>query len=386
MDLPLKGIKIIDFTQYQQGTVGTLLLADWGADVIKVEPRLVGEPGRAAGLAYYQAHNRNKRSVTIDLKKKKGKEIIYRLVKDADIFAQNFRPGVAERLGFGYEALSAINPKIIYLTGSGFGLKGPWKDKPGFDAVGQAMGGIMSLAGPPGSLDLPIGAAVADQTGGFMLGYGALLALFDRERTGKGQMVEASLMGSVIGLIGWVMQAYLLSGQVPQKGRARVGSGVFSCTLRAGDGKSLIIQTFGRAAKEKVFKAVGLDPKDPRFETGEKMRQNIDELIAVMEGFFSTKTRDESLEILGKEDVVCAPVYNLAEVAAEPQVSANEYLVEIEHPKEGKIRILNNPVTLSKQKARVGAAPELGLHTEEVLKEAGYSEAEIVAFREEEVI
>jgi len=386
MGLPLEGIKVIDFTQYQQGTVGTLLLADWGANVIKVEPRLTGEPGRTSGLAYYQAHNRNKRSVTIDLKKKKGKEIIYRLVKDADIFAQNFRPGVADRLGFGYEALSAINPRIIYLTGSGFGLKGPWKDKPGFDAVGQAMGGIMSLAGPPGSPDLPIGAAVADQTGGFMLGYGALLALFDRQKTGKGQMVEASLMGSVIGLIGWVMQAYLLSGYIPTKGRARVGSGVFSCTLRAGDGKSLIIQTFGRAAKEKVFNAVGLDPKDPRFETGEKMRQNIDELIAAMEGFFSTKTRDECLEILGKEDVVCAPVYNLAEVAAEPQVSANEYLVEIEHPKEGKIRILNNPVTLSKQKARVGAAPELGQHTEEVLKEAGYSEAEITAFRQEEVI
>jgi crotonobetainyl-CoA:carnitine CoA-transferase CaiB-like acyl-CoA transferase len=219
-----------------------------------------------------------------------------------------------------------------------------------------------------------------------MLGYGALLALLDREKTGKGQMVEASLMGSVIGLIGWVMQAYLLSGYIPTKGRARVGSGVFSCTLKAGDGKSLIIQTFGRAAKEKVFKAAGLDPKDPRFETGEKMRQNIDELIGALEGFFSTKTREESLEILGKEDVVCAPVYNLAEVAAEPQVAANEYLVEIEHPKEGKIRILNNPVTLGRQKARVGAAPELGQHTEEVLKEAGYSEAEISSFKEAEVI
>jgi len=386
MSLPLEGIRVVDFTQYQQGTVGTLMLADWGADVIKVEPRLVGEPGRTAGLAYYQAHNRNKRSITVDLKKERGKEIIYRLVKDADIFAQNFRPGVAERLGFGYEALSAINPRIIYLTGSGFGLKGPLKEKPGFDAVGQAMGGIMSLAGPPGSIDLPIGAAVADQTGGFMLGYGALLALFDRERTGKGQMVDASLMGSVIGLIGWIMQTYLLSGRVPGKTRARVGSGVFSCTLQAGDGKFFIIQTFGRAAKEKVFQAVGLDPKDPRFATGEKMRENIQELIGLLEKFFSTKTREECLKILEQADVVCAPVYDLAEVAADPQVWANEYLVEIEHPKEGKIRILNNPVTLSNQRARVGPAPALGQHNDEVLKEAGYSEVEIADLREQEVI
>lgn len=193
-------------------------------------------------------------------------------------------------------------------------------------------------------------------------------------------------MGSVIGLIGWIMQAYLLSGQIPGKTRARVGSGVFSCTLRAGDGKSFIIQTFGRAAKEKVFKGAGIDPKDPRFDTGEKMRQNTDELVKTLEKFFADKTREEALEILGREDVVCAPVYNLAEVAAEPQVAANEYLVEIEHPKEGKIRILNNPVTLGRQKARVGAAPELGQHTDEVLREAGYSEEEIAAFRKEEVV
>jgi formyl-CoA transferase len=149
---------------------------------------------------------------------------------------------------------------------------------------------------------------------------------------------------------------------------------------------SFIIQTFGRAAKEKVFRAAGLDPKDPRFETGEKMRENIDELIETLEKFFADKTREEALEILGKEDVVCAPAYNLAEVAAEPQVAANEYLVEIEHPKEGKIRILNNPVTLGRHKARVGAAPELGQHTDEVLKEAGYSEAEITVLRKEEVV
>ena len=145
MGLPLEGIKVVDFTQYQQGTVCTEMLADWGADVIKVEPRKVGEPGRGGNPwgpegvpVYFEAYNRNKRSITVDLKKEKGKEIIYRLIKDADIFAQNFRPGVAERLGFGYKALSEINPRIIYLSGSGFGLQGPMRDRPGFDSVGQA--------------------------------------------------------------------------------------------------------------------------------------------------------------------------------------------------------------------------------------------------------
>jgi crotonobetainyl-CoA:carnitine CoA-transferase CaiB-like acyl-CoA transferase len=392
MGLPLEGIKVVDFTQYQQGTVCTEMLSDWGADVIKVEPRGVGEPGRGGNPwgpkgvpVYFEAYNRNKRSITVDLKHDKGKEIIYRLVKDADIFAQNFRPGVAERLGFGYNALSDINPRIIYLTGSGFGLKGPMKDRPGFDSVGQAMGGIMSVAGSPGSPDQPIGAGIGDQTGGFLLSWGALLAIIDRERTGKGQEVDVSLIGSVIALQGATLLANPLTGYIPEKRRGRITSAIFACSFIAADGKSFIIQTVGTEKREKVFEVAGLD-KDPRFDTREKRKQNQEEMIDAFQEVFATKPRDEWLKILVDADIVCAPVYNYAEVSSDPQVIANEYIVEINHPTEGPIRVLGNPIHLGKHKAKIGVAPLLGQHNDEVLREVGYSEEEITQLREEEVI
>lgn len=392
MALPLEGIKVVDFTQFQQGTMCTEMLSDWGAEVVKVEPRHVGEPGRGGNPwgpegvpVYFEAYNRNKKSIAVDLKKEKGKEIVYRLVKTADIFAQNFRPGVAERLGFGYKALSAINPRIIYLTGSGFGLKGPMKDRPGFDSVGQAMGGIMSVTGPPGSADQPIGAGIGDQTGGFLLSWGALLALIDRARTGEGQEVDVSLIGSVVALQGATLLSNTLAGYLPKKTRGRITSGIFACSFVAADGKPFIIQTVGREKRDKVFELTGLD-KDPRFDTREKRKQNEDAMIDAFQEIFSAKTRDEWLQILVDADIVCAPVYNYAEVSADPQIQANEYIVEIKHPTEGPIRVLGNPIHLGRHKARIGVAPLLGQHTDQVLKVAGYTEEEIGRLRAEEVI
>jgi CoA:oxalate CoA-transferase len=392
MGLPLEGIRVVDFTQYQQGTMCTEMLSDWGADVIKVEPRLIGEPGRGGNPwgpmgvpVYFEAYNRNKKSITVDLKKEKGKEIVYRLVKTADIFAQNFRPGVAERLGFGYKALSDINPRIIYLSGSGFGLKGPMWDRPGFDSVGQAMGGIMSITGPPGSPDQTIGAGIGDQTGGFLLSWGALLALIDRGRTGQGQEVDVSLIGSVVALQGATLLANPLTGHVPKKSKGRITTTIFACSFMAADGKSFIIQTVGGEKRDKVFTIAGLD-KDPRFDTKEKRKQNQEEMIDAFQAVFSSKPREEWLKILVEADVVCAPVYNHAEVSADPQVIANEYIVDINHPTEGPIRVLGNPIHLGKHKARIGVAPLLGQHTDEVLKEAGYSGDEITRLKEEEVV
>ena len=392
MGLPLEGIKVVDFTQFQQGTVCTEMLADWGANVIKIEPRNIGEPGRGGNAwgpkgvpVYFEAYNRNKRSMTIDLKKEKGKEIVYKLVKTADLFAQNFRPGVAERLGFGYKALSEINPRIIYLSGSGFGLKGPMWDRPGFDSVGQAMGGLMSINVQPGGTEHLVGTGIGDQTGGFLLSWGALLALIDRERTGKGQEVDVSLLGGVIALQSSTFLAHLLTGHVPEKRRGRITSTVFASSFLGKDGKAFIIQTVGAEKRDKIFELAGLD-KDPRFDTKEKRRQNEDLMFEAFDDFFATKTRDEWMKILVEADIVCAPVYNYPEVANDPQVLANKYVVEVNHPTEGPARIIGNPIHLSRCEARTGVAPLLGQHTGEVLKEVGYSEEEIAQLREEKVI
>jgi len=392
MGLPLGGIKIVDFTQYQQGTVCTEMLADWGADVLKIEPRVTGEPGRGGNAwgppgvpVYFEAYDRNKRSITIDLKKEKAKEIVYKLIEKADIFAQNFRPGVAERLGFGYKKLSEINPRIIYLSGSGFGLSGPMRDRPGFDSVGQAMGGLMSINGLPGSPPQLIGAGIGDQTGGYLLSWGALLALYEREHTGEGQEVDASLIGSIIALQGATLLAHTLVGWIPEKKRGRISGTIFASSFTGKDGKSFIIQTVGPEKREKVFEMAGL-LNDTRFDTREKRLQNEKEMFEAFDAVFATKNRDEWLDLLVKADIVCAPVLSYPEIANYPQVLENEYLVEIEHPTEGTIKVLGNPIHLSKHKARIGVAPLLGQHTAEILKEAGYSEAEIAELREQEVV
>ena len=395
MKYPLEGIRVVDFTQYQQGPVCTLMLADWGADVIKVETPGIGDPARTLGprgpkglrSGYFETNDRNKRSIVVDVKKEKGKEIIYKLVKKADIFAQNFRPGVIERLGFGYEALSRINPRIICLNGSGFGRKGPLRERPGYDTVGQAMGGIMSIVtGPPDSPPQLVGAGVCDQTGGYLLCLGALLALIDRERTGEGQEVDMSLIASALALQGHTFQSYLLTGQIPKKRRGRVSPAIFCAGFKARNGKYFIVNTADIEKREKVFEIAGLDRDPSRFETWEKIDQNHEKALAALDAAFVARPRDEWLKKLIEADVVCAPIYDYAEIAADPQVIENEYIVEVNHPTEGRIRVSNNPIQLSKRRPKIGVAPELGQHTDEVLREVGYSKAEIANLREQKVI
>jgi len=397
MSLPLEGIRIIDLTQYQQGPYATVILGDMGAEVIKVEPRGTGDPARRLGpwgprgtSAYFEGNNRNKKSITVDVRKKKGKEIIYRFVEESDIFAQNFRPGVAERLGFGYATLSGINPRIICLTGSAFGLKGPLAQKGGFDGVGQAMSGILNtIYSPEGMPESIIGCAISDQAGAFMLALGAMLALFHRERTGQGQEVDASLLGSTMALIGWTFQSYLTAGQEPKKSRARITSLGLTSTHFTKDGKSLLLLLLGREKQVKGFEVLGLERfiNDPRFESGERMMENQEALLAALDEAIRTKNRDEWLKLLDEADLPVAPVCTLTEAAVQPQALANEYIAEIDHPKEGHMRVLGIPIKLHRSPGRLGFAPELGQHNNEILsKIAGYTEEEIAQLKEEEII
>ena len=260
------------------------------------------------------------------------------------------------------------------------------RERPGYDMVGQAMGGIMSIVtGPPDSPPQMVGAGVCDQAGGFLLSFGALLALFDRERTGYGQEVDMSLISSALALQGCALQASLLAGQLP-KMRGRITPAVFSAGFKAEDGKSFIVQTTDNEKRENVFEIAGLDKDPNRFDTWEKIAQSHEGALDALEAAFATKPRDEWLKLLEEADVVCAPVYTHAEIAADPVVIENEYVVEVDHPTEGPIRVLNNPVQLSKRQPKIGVAPEHGQHTDEVLREMGYSKADINDLREQKVI
>jgi crotonobetainyl-CoA:carnitine CoA-transferase CaiB-like acyl-CoA transferase len=404
MALALEGIRVIDLTQYQQGPYATMMLADMGADVIKVEQRGSGDPGRKLGplwpggtVAYMEANNRNKKSITIDIRKEKGKEIIYRLVKGADVFAQNYRPGVAERQGFGYEAISAINPGIVYLTGSAFGLKGPMGKDPGYDGVGQAMSGLLNMTySPEGVPPASLGFSIADQCSAFLLAYGAVVALFQRERTGVGQQVDTSLLGSTMNLIGWTFQSHLVPGGKAKRfvmPRARITQlrsdvGVTSSHC-AKDGKPIMLLMIGREFREKSLRVMGFEEliSDPRFATGEKIIENREALLKSIDERIATKNRDEWMKLFTAAGAIAAPVNTPSEAAEDAQVLANEYMVEIDHPDEGPIKVFGLPIKLHKTPGRVGIAPKLGEHTDQILAElGGYTAAEISQLRQEEVI
>ena len=404
MALPLEGIRVIDLTQYQQGPYATMMLADMGADVIKVEQRGTGDPGRKLGgswpngtSVFFEANDRNKKSITVDVRKEKGKEIIHRLVKGADVFAQNYRPGVADRLGFGYEAISRINPGIVYLTGSAFGLKGPMGKSPGFDGVGQAMSGLLDMTwAPEGVPPASLGFSISDQCAAFQLAFGAMVALFQRERTGVGQQVDTSLLASTMSLIGWTFQSHLVPGGRAKRfvmPRARLtkfptGAGVTSSHY-AKDGKPIMILMNGRELQEKSFRVLGLEDfiGDPRFATGEAVIENRELMLKAMDQCIATKTRDEWQKLFDEGGAIAAPINTPAEAAEHPQVVANEYVVEIDHPDEGPIKVLGLPIKLHKTPGRLGIGPKLGQHTDQVLAElGGYSAEEIAQLRQEEVI
>lgn len=394
MNSPLEGIKVLDFTQWQQGAHATAMLGDMGAEVIKVEPRVTGEPARGWGMrqdfsSFFQAHNRSKESITLDLKKDKGKEVVYKLVERVDVVAENFRLGVMDRLGFDYETLSRINPRLIYATASGFGPRGPMRDWPAFDIIGQAMGGIMVANGEPGGEPRQVrGTPVADQVGAMVLAYGIVLALLVRERMGIGQRLDVSLLGTQIAL---QPTAYCRRLQVEQPAppAVRRRGSTYNYYKTGDDNKWIAVAALEERRWPAFCRAVGMpDLKDdPKFTTPAERTEHWEELLAIVGKAFLSKTREQWIKILLEHDIPCGPVYDYSEVAADPQVAENDYLVRVEHPDHGSVQMAGIPVQLGKTPGKVrSAAPELGQHTEDVLLELGYTTEEIAELRAEEVI
>jgi crotonobetainyl-CoA:carnitine CoA-transferase CaiB-like acyl-CoA transferase len=406
MTMPLDGVRVIDWTVQQQGPVASLMLGDLGAEVIKIEERLRGDPGRGLtgimGLRamaqgrmrnfYFEANNRNKKGITLDLKKEKAREVVYRLVEKSDVFVQNFRQGVAERLGLGYDTLSKFNPKLIYATASGYGPQGPDSAKPSIDPAAMARSGMMSLIAPA---DMPphyIPGGIADQMGAIMLAYGIVVALLARERLGVGQRVDASHIASMMWLQSLNMHQCLFQGREPPKfNRERAGNPLHNL-YRCADGKWLFM---GLSQPERFWpdfcRALGIEDleKDPRFESMDKRHENSKELVAILDERFATRTSSEWVRHLSQfSDFIFEPVNTLSDLVSDPQVLANDYIVEFPHPSRGPTKMLGVPVRLSRTPGSIRLpAPEFGQHTEEVLLEVcGYTWKEISEMKDQEVI
>ena len=388
---PLDGIRVLDFTVFQQGPQASLILTDMGAQVIKVEVPGFGDLGRVVGLKgeqrfgpYFLAHNRGKRSIAIDLKKEGAREICLQLGERSDVVVHNFRPGVMERLGLGYEDFRKVNERVIYGHASGYGSKGPRASHPAFDLAAQAQGGIMSVTGDPGGYPLPAGAAIADYVGAANLAMGVLGALVHRERTGQGQKIETSLLGSQVAMQAWEIQYFIAHGWV---GRAGRGHHYLPTIWRVFKTADSYVVVGGLPENRWHNFCVALDhpelEHDPRFEAYWARMEHIDELYEILDEAFLTRTNAQWMELLQAADCICAPVSSYGDLVEDPQLRANEYIVEVDHPTEGRIPVVGAPWRFSETPAEIApAAPELGQHTEEVLQELGYSWEQIGALRE----
>jgi len=401
----LEGIRVLDWTIFQQGPVASMILGDLGADVIKIEERVGGDLARGmmrvAGAMvggkevvrnpYFEAGNRNKRSLTLDLKKEKAKEIVYKLVEKSDVIVQNFRAGVAERMGMDYETLAKYNQKLIYAHASGWGPKGPDKDDPSADYTGLARSGLMAIAGEPGMDPIPIQGGIADQTGAVMTAFGVVSALYARERTGIGQKVDASILGGMVFLQGHPVVFCTMANMWGMRiARNSAGNPLWN-HYKCGDDKWVAM---AHLSPDKFWpllcKAMGLEAleKDPLFNTMDARMKNCQKLISILDETFAKKPREEWVRIFKAQGLVFAPINNTLEVTQDPQVLANDYVTTFNHPVFGPTKTVGFPITFSQTPMSISReAPEFGQHTEEILIDIlGYSWDDITMLKDEEVI
>lgn len=398
---PLDGVKVVEITMFQQGPVAGMRLGDLGAEVIKIEAK-TGDPARGfmkiigamtglTGRNYYFEHtNRNKRSLVLELKTEKGMEILLALIDQADVFLNNMSIGAPIRMGIGPDVLLARNPRLIYAQASGWGRKGPDADALSFDYTGIARSGLMMSCGEKGSPPTQILPGIGDEIGGLMCAFGVTAALYAREKTGKGQVVDTSLMGSMIGALGFIMAAPAILGQeFPREIRAQAGNPVYN-HYRCKDERWIAIAHLDPDRYwPKICRAMGIQnlEHDPRFNSIVARGKHSKELVAILDERFATKTRDEWSEILGNEGCIFTPIQTPMEVSNDPQAWANDYFIHVEHPDWGPIKMTGFPWDFSDTPASWRRkAPEFGEHNEEILAKLGYTVEEIASLREEGIV
>ncbi len=391
--MPLSNIKVLDLTRFLAGPFCTLLLADMGADVIKIETPEHGDDARYQGTivqgesGYFVGMNRNKKGMTLNLKAPEGKAIFLQMVGRADVVVENFRPDVMPKFGLDYGNLQKVNPGIIYCGISGFGKDGPHALRPAFDFIAQGASGFMSVTGFPDREPVRAGIPISDSVAGIYAAYGILVALMARQKTGKGQEVQTSLVDAMISILSFQADRFFGTGKLPERhGNVHPVSSPYG-TFRASDGY-INIAPAGDFMWERLARALGLQEllDDPRLKSNEGRRQHRQALHETISEIISKRTMKEWIEYLNKEGVPCGPINNLAQTFEDPQVRHQEMLLEVEQP-SGRVKTLGFPVKMSQTPAKLyRSAPQLGQHTGEILADLGFPEAKIKELREKGVV
>jgi crotonobetainyl-CoA:carnitine CoA-transferase CaiB-like acyl-CoA transferase len=381
---------VLDLTRVRSGPTCVRQLADWGANVIKIEtPPGVEEPmgGPREGGDFQNLH-RNKRSMTLNLKKPEGIAALKRMVKKADVLVENFRPDVKKRLGIDYKTLSKVNPKLIYASISGFGQDGPYANRPGFDQIAQGMGGLMSVTGLPGQGPVRVGIPIADLSAGLLTSLGILVALLEREKSKKGQQVTSSLLQAQIFMLDFQAARYLVQGEVAKQAGNNHPTSAPTGVYKTDDGY-INIATAGQRIWKRFCEVIGAPElvKNPDYIDGAERSKNRDPLDVEINKRLAGKTSNEWVEIMNEAGVPCGPIYNIDQMFADPQVKHLGIAQSVTKKDKSKMYLVGQGVTLSRTPSKlVARPPELGEHTDSVLKEFGFSKRDIAALHKAQAV